>query len=432
MVLCIRIRRHTDMNYRIGIALMILVAFCGIAAAVTDDGADASSQISVTGITQSPATLMPGDQGFITVTITNSGEEYASIDRAKLYTNDLAVVNDIAYEVVGDIGAKNSMEFSFMVKAGPAEGIFYPSFYLDFGTAGSLRTAIPVIVEDTTPQVSLLNVPEIFTEGKTEDITVRVGNPRDGDLSAITITPVTDGIKSDRTSYFVGDLAKDKSAEVPFKITPEAEGDLSFVVSYKNGVNEHSTTVSIPITFGTDKTAAELVVNEVEMTSSGATSTISGDVTNTGLEEAYSVMVTVGSPATPSNPNPVAVIGALEPDDFSGFEVTYTMQGAGQVPVLVTYKDEDGNIYEKEFYISGNSGTAITGEDGTTPARDFAAGGPGGNRNPLGSMGSGFAQIPFIPIILGILIVAGGLVAWRKGYLARARDSIRARLHKEK
>ncbi|MDE4907713.1 hypothetical protein L0665_03690 [Methanogenium marinum] len=419
------------MNYKIGIALLILVAFCGIAAAADDS--DAASQISVTGITQSPETLMPGDQGFITVTITNSGDESASIDRAKLYTNDLVVVNDNAYEVVGDIGGKNSMEFSFMVEAGLTEGIFYPSFYLDFGSAGSLRTSIPVIVEDSTPQVSLLNVPETFTEGKTEDITVRVGNPRDGELSAITITPVTDGIKSDQTSYFVGDLAKDKSAEVPFAITPEEEGDLTFVVDYRNGVNEHSTTVSIPMTFGTDKTSAALVVNEVEVSSSGATYTVSGDVTNAGLEEAYSVMVTVGDPGTPTSPNPVAVIGALEPDDFSGFEVTYTRQGSGDVPVLVTYKDEDGNIYEEEFSVTSTS-TSVSSADGESgaPAERSNDGGPGGDRSMFGSMGSGFAQIPVIPIILGIFIIVGGLVAWRKGFLARARDSIRARLHKEK
>ncbi len=419
------------MNYRIGVALLVIMAMCGIAAAATDTTSDPSSQISVTGITKSPETLMPGDQAFITIQITNSGEESASIDRAKLYTNDLVVVNDDAYEVVGDIGGKNSMEFTFLVEAGPAEGIFYPSFYLDFGTSGSLRTSIPVIVDDTTPQVSLLGVPETFTEGKTEDITVRVGNPRDGSLSAVTITPVTDGIKSDQTSYFVGDLKKDESAEVAFKITPEEEGDLTFTVDYRNGVNEHSTTVSIPVTFGTDKTAADLVVNEVEVTSSGGTVTVSGDVTNAGLEEAYSVMVTVGDPATPTNPNPVAVIGALEPDDFSGFEVTYTMQGAGQVPVLVTYKDEDGNIYEEEYMVTGQSGASADGESAAPAERD-ASGGPSGARGPMSSMGSGFAQIPFIPIILGILIIAGGLIGWRKGYLARARDSIRARLHKEK
>lgn len=422
------------MNYRICIALIVLAALCGFAAAVTDDDSDPASQISVTGITKSPPeTLMPGDQGFITVKITNSGEESASIDRAKLYTDDLVVVNDNAYEVVGDIGAKNSMEFTFLVEAGPAEGIFYPSFYLDFGMSGSLRTSIPVIVDDTAPQVSLLGVPETFTDGKTEDITVRVGNTRDGELSAVTITPVTDGIMSDQTSYFVGVLRKDESAEVPFAITPpDEEGDLTFVVDYRNGVNVHSTTVSIPMNFGTDKTSAVLVVNEVEVSLSGSTTTVSGDVTNAGLEEAYSVMVTVGDPATPTNPNPIAVIGALEPDDFSGFEVTYTMQGAGEVPVLVTYKDQDGNIYEEEFSVSGSS--AFDADGDALAERNFAAGGPGGGaRGSMSSMGSGFAQIPFIPpIILGILLIAGGLVAWRKGYLARARDGIRTRLHKEK
>ena len=419
------------MKYRSVIAALFIVLFCGMVSAATDGGTDAASQISVTQITQTPATLMPGDQGFITIQITNSGEESAYIDRAKLYTDDLTVVNDIAYEVVGDIGAKNSMEFTFLVKAGSVEGIFYPNFYLDFGTAGSLRTSLPVIVDDTAPQVSLLGVPETFTEGKTEDITVRVGNTRDGDLSAVTITPDTDVVKSDQTSYFVGVLAKDESAEVPFAITPDAEGDLTFTVDYRNGVNEHSTTTTIPITFGTDKTAAQLVVNEVEVTS-GSTATVSGDVTNAGLEEAYSVMVTVGDPATPTNPNPVAVIGALEPDDFSGFEVTYTMQGAGQVPVLVSYKDEDGNIYEETFYVSGSSGISADGESSAPAERSSSGGPPGGDRSMFGSMGSGFAQIPFIPIILGILIVVGGLVAWRKGYLARARESIVNRMHKEK
>ncbi|WFN35655.1 hypothetical protein L1S32_06035 [Methanogenium sp. S4BF] len=420
------------MNYRIGIALLVLAACCGIAAAAADSGSDASSQISVTGVAKSPETLMPGDQGFITVQITNSGDESASIDRVKLYTNDLNVVNDNAYEVVGDIGAGNSMEFSFMVKAGPGEGIFYPTFYVDFGSAGSLHSSIPVIVEDTTPQVSLLGVPEIFTEGKTEDITVRVGNPREGILSGITITPVTDGIKCDRTSYFVGELEQDESAEVTFAVTPETEGDLSFVVSYRNGVNEHSTAVSIPMTFGTDKTSAVLVINEVSVSSSGGTATVSGDVTNAGLEEAYSVMVTVGDPATPSNPNPVAVIGALEPDDFSGFEVTYTMQGAGSVPVLVSYKDEDGNIYENEFSVSGSSSSISADGESGAPAERSNDGGPGGSRSPLGSMGSGFSQIPFIPVIFVIFIIAGGLIVWRTGHLARARDAVSARLHKEK
>ncbi|MEA2035063.1 MAG: hypothetical protein U9N40_06210 [Euryarchaeota archaeon] len=258
-----------------------------------------------------------------------------------------------------------------------------------------------------------------------------MGNPRDSELSAITITPVTNNIKSDQTGYFIGDLEQDESTEVTFAITPEEEGDLTFAMSYRNGVNDHSTTISIPMTFGMDKTGADLVVNEISASSSGATSTVSGDVTNAGLEEAFSVMVTVGEPAIPTNPNPVAVIGALEPDDFSGFEVTYTMQSTGQVPVLVTYKDKDGNIYEEEFYVTtgiGMEGAAASDDRKSTTAVKSA----GGNRNPMGSMGSGFAQMPLIPIIFGILIIAGGLIAWRKGYLARARDTIRARLHKEK
>ena len=50
---------------------------------------------------------------------------------------------------------------------------------------------------------------------------------------------------------------------------------------------------------------------------------ITGDVNNAGLETANTVMVTSLS-LQPQDPYKTYVVGALKPDDFGGFEVTFS------------------------------------------------------------------------------------------------------------
>jgi len=92
---------------------------------------------------------------------------------------------------------------------------------------------------------------------------------------------------------------------VTFDVWADRETDLAFNVSYRNGLNTHHSILTVPVTIGGRETAAELVVNNVEVTRNGFLVTISGDVTNAGLEDAKAVKVTVGSPAEPTDPNPV-------------------------------------------------------------------------------------------------------------------------------
>jgi hypothetical protein len=160
-------------------------------------------------------------------------------------------------------------------------------------------------------------------------------------------------------------------------------------------------------------------------TSAGSTTTLKGDVTNNGLTAAKSVLVTVGSPATPVNPNPVYAIGNLEPDDFSSFEVDYTTKGPGAIPLIVQYKDAEGHVFEAKSTIDGNesatgfgSAAASNGATGTTRSTSF------NNRggNMFGSFGSGFNQIPVIPIVIILVAIIALIIAWRKGLLKRFTD----------
>ena len=399
------------------------MALTGIAAA---DSESAAAQIAVTDVSIDPAVLMRGDTGTIMVEITNNGEESVAISRAMLYSSDLTVLNDQTYGSVGAIGAGNTMKFTFTVRADAPDAIYYPRFYLDFRDAGSLQYSIPVKVESADVVVSVLDAPDAYTAGTKDEIQLTIGNPRDKTVTGVVVTAAGEGIETTQSSVFVGDLAPGASAEVTFKVTPSQESAITFTAGYRNGINDHASSITLPVVFGEDKLGAVLVMNSVEV-ESGSTYILSADVTNAGLSDAYSIVVTVESPADPCDPNPVYVIGALEPDDFSSFEVTFMAQGASSVPVLVEYKDEDGNVYEETFTVNLNARTLSSDDTSSSTGMispQSRGGGPGG-MGMFGGFGSGLNQIPVTQIVLVLLAGIVLVVGWRKGWAGKIRAKIR-------
>ena len=244
-------------------------------------------------------------------------------------------------------------------------------------------------------------------------------------MNSVTIIPSGQGITSSQSAIFIGTLKPDEEKQVTFGITPDRSTDLVFDISYRNGPNQHHDTLTLPVKMGDRKVAAELVVNSIEVTGGGASMTISGDVTNAGLKDAKSVTVTVGEPARPVDPDPIYVIGALEPDDFSSFEITCMAQGASKIPLVVSYRDEEGKTYQETFEVSSGSVGNSTGAGSSSSAQGPPSmNGPPGGGGMMG-FGSGISKIPVIPIVVIILACIAGIVAWRKGYLARLRERFR-------
>jgi hypothetical protein len=86
---------------------------------------------------------------------------------------------------------------------------------------------------------------------------------------------------------------------------------------------------------------------------------------NAGLESTRSVLVTAGAPATPIDPFRVYVVGTLDPDDISTFEVTFqTDTGVTEIPLVVEYRDDDGNLYTATRPISLENRTGEEDGDG--------------------------------------------------------------------
>ncbi len=411
-------------------ALAILLA-CGtictvVAAAETTSSTAAEAQVAITNVSLDPLIFMQDDQGTLTVRITNSGTSPADIDRVALLSEGLKVANYDTYDKVGTLGTDNSLSFTFLLEANGKNGTYFPIFYVDFTEAGSMRYPVPVKVDDTTIMVSVIESPDTFSAGEKDQVTLSVSNPRDNEVNSVTIIPSGQGITSSQSALFIGTLKPDEEKQVTFGITPEQSTDLVFEITYRNGPNQHHDTLILPVKVGDRKVAAELVMNSIEVTGGGSGMTISGDVTNAGLKDAKSVTVTVGEPARPADPDPIYVIGALEPDDFSSFEITCTAPGASKIPLLVSYRDEDGKNYQEIIEISARSVT-----NSTAAASSQAQGPPSMNGRPGGGgigimgFGSGISKVPVVPILVIILAGIIGIVAWRKGYLDRTRERFR-------
>lgn len=418
--------------------LILCSLLIGIAAA-DDESYTAAAQVSVTDVTITPDVLMKGDTATVSVTVKNTGDDSVAISRATLTGTGIVVLNSQTYDAVGDIGSGTTKTFTFTIKASGSDGFYYPTFSLDFRDAGSLRYAVPVQVQNDEVEISVQDKPEVFTAGKKETVTILIGNPRENAVSGVTVTPSGDGIESTQSSYFIGNLSSDSSKEVTFDIAASRSTDLVLNVTYRNGINTHTSTLTVPIEVGTSLTDPIMVVNNLELSSSGGAYDLTGDISNAGIDDAKSVIVTVGSPATATDPYPSYVIGSLDSDDFSSFEVTFNGQGLTSVPILVEYKDEDGNDYTTTYTYEMSSGmttssdgssvSAVSGSSSSGPGGAAGGGGPGG----MGMLGFGSSghSLPLTQIGIIIVVLIVGVVAWRKGYLGRARTALKNRMKKE-
>jgi uncharacterized membrane protein len=401
------------------IILFLVAALGGVSAAQTTSDT-AFSQVVVTKTTVDPTVLMAGDIGTIKVTVENDGTEAVSLNRATLYTDGIVLLNNAAYETLITLGPGSSRDFTFNVQATGTGGLYQPRFYLDFRGTGSLSTYVPLQIDDTGLQVSVVSVPDFFATGRSDQVTLRVGNPRDDNLTSIIITPSGEGVRTIQSNYFVGDLGPGKSTQVAFDVIPSQATTLTFHTGYRNGINVHGTDTQVPILIDNSRRSADLVINNVKLTGSGGSYEIDGDITNGGLDDAKSVVVTVQSPAQPVDPYPSYVIGSLAVDDFSSFSVTFTAPALTSVPALVQWKDSDGNSYQDTININLRT-AAVNGQAGSTGSQ--VTGGGRGGGGPFGFFGGGRGgfQIPFVPIIIIIVIAVVLIVAWRRGVFERIR-----------
>jgi len=375
-------------NSRIaGICLVFLItSIIGIASAdLTQVQAPVTGKVFVSSATFDPAVFFTGDKGTATYVVTNSNTNTSvMLNHGTFSDGDFQLLSD-TYDYSHTIGPLQTRPFTFSILADAPEGDYYPTFSLSFYDSNLYHKSL-LRIDNTPLELTLVDKPDAFSQGKKKTLYMQVANPRDNDVDTGILEVSGDGITVTPSRIFIGDIAAGAKIPVNFSVTPDHETPLTLHLTYNNGNNPHDVTMDLPITFGIDKKQADPVMSNVQVTTEGMTYHVTGDVNNAGLDTANTVTVTSLAPAVPQDPYKTFVVGALKADDFGSFEITFETDGnVTSVPVQVSFKDTDGNIY-----------TSV--QNVTVPATRFSI--PKNDGPPL------------VPIIAGLIIVAVFVGGW--------------------
>ena len=360
------------MRFTKSISIICLVLLASILPGValayaTPESIVAAGHVYVSQAVYDPAVFFSGDTGTVTVYVTNgNANQSIVVNHATIGDKNIRLTSN-PYDTSANIGPLQTQKFIFSVATDAFEGTYYPIFSLGFRDADSLYYPAMVKIDNTPLDLSVIDKPDAFTQGKKRTINVLVANPRNNNMTNVALDVTGEGITANPERIFIGEVGSKAKIPVNITITPEKATTVLLTLTYNNGDNPHKTIMEIPVTFGVDKKQADPVISNVQVTTEAGVYHITGDVNNAGLETANTVMVTALSPAVPQDPYKTYVVGALKPDDFGSFEVTFTaVQGNTSIPLELSYKDTDGNIYRSvqdvKISSSGMSAVSETGE----------------------------------------------------------------------
>lgn len=413
------------------IVLLLLAATASAATTTTASDSssaatqDASSLVVVSSVSTNPEVFFPYEVGTITVTLTNSGTTSVGLSNPDILSDKVHIMKQDAWNTISYIGPGSTISYSFSIRADPPDGTTYAMFSIGTKDGGSIHSPIVIKVDSTDIRAYVSEAPGAFTRSAKENVNLTIINPRSGGIKNLQIIPSGTGIVATPSTRYISLLGGQNSTDVSFGVTAEQESNLTFQITYDNGDTRHSANVILPVTFGTDKSAAVPTVNNVALTSQGASFDVTGDVTNTGISDANGLVVTVGPPARGTGTYPEYAIGSLASDDSSSFEVTFTCNNLSSVPLVFNWKDDDGDDYSVtkilDLRSSAGVGNAIAGNTSSTASR--SSGGPQDGFQGMagrsstsslftGNRGNGISS--FYPVIAAGIILVVSIVLWKK------------------
>ncbi|MFA5332183.1 MAG: CARDB domain-containing protein [Methanoregula sp.] len=332
-----------------GLFFILLVGFaflCGAAwAYATPESIVATGNVYVSNVTYDPGAFFSGDSGTVTYTVTNGNANTSVVVNHATYTDSKIQLTSGTYDTSSNLGPLQSRTYTFSIATTANEGDYYPTFSLDFRDGSSLYYRGLVKIDDTPLVMSIQDKPDAFTQGKKDTISVQIANPRENSVKNVIFKVSGNDVTLTPDETYIGTLAAGESKLINFTAMPDSPTTLSMNVTYDNGDNPHEVDLSLPVDFTRDKQQANPVMSNVVTTFTGGVYHVAGDVTNAGLLTANGVTVTSLAPAVAEDPYRTYVIGALKPDDFGSYELTFTApEGTTSIPLQTSYKDKDGNV----------------------------------------------------------------------------------------
>jgi hypothetical protein len=340
--------------------LIVTIGFLVLPAGAytTPESITAAGNVYISNVTYDPGAFFTGDTGTVTIAVTNGNGNQSIVANHATFGDKNFQLTSGTYDTSSNIGPLQTRPYVFSVVSDAKEGIYYPTFSLSLRDADSLYYQGMVRVDNTPLVLNVLSKPDSFTQAKKDTISLQLANPRKNEVKNVIIeVSGGEGVDLIPSTQYIGRVAAGTSIPVNFSVTPNHETTLNITVKYDNGDNHHSIDLQIPVTFTPDKKQAAPSVSNVEVKLTDGVYHVTGDVTNAGLTTANGVTVNALSPAVPQDPYKTYVIGALKPDDFGSFEVTFAASGETSIPLQVSYKDSDGNLLSSGQMVSLSQAT---------------------------------------------------------------------------
>ncbi len=218
---------------------------------------DSKGNMALASAMSQPEVFMPGDEGSMTFTLTNTAQSstivideqtydtFARVQSATLTGTDDITVTSNAYEGIGVLGPGDSIQVTYNIRV--SDTIQDDTYYLDLDAIGNSNAfnnnwMIPLVVDSSSVRV-IPSKPLVITNGE-GTLEFDVANIHPNTLSSVAIQLEAEGIEFHPIEYFVGSMEPDElfTIEITAKADdPEYTGsvDVDIHTGFRNGLNEH-------------------------------------------------------------------------------------------------------------------------------------------------------------------------------------------------
>jgi hypothetical protein len=347
------------------IAVALILILLLVPATATAQG----PTVIVSNYTVTPAVLMPGDEGTITVVLSSTAPatagsplaiqldsgaggmnatqpamENAYIQSVLLNGEGVEVLTG-SFQDLGEIGPGQSFPVTFLIRAPGEEGIYFPEVWVSVRDGTSVRYPVPVNVNSAyalarKPALRVeRTVPDSVDPGDPFNVTLTIqneGQASAGDVS-IRINTSSDAITlGGSENYYIPELRPGESSIL--NLTFETD------ITYRNAelaTFRQAATIGVPIVGRAEMGIASIRTEPVRITA-GSPVDVTFRLENTGTADAKSVRATIGDIALPGTKE--AFLGTIEPgnDAPAVFALDADRAGAFDYTLTIEYADDYG------------------------------------------------------------------------------------------
>ncbi|MDI6720046.1 MAG: S-layer protein [Methanomicrobiales archaeon] len=328
-----------------------------------------------------PAVLLPGDTGTITVMLRNTAESAsqtetdvvvqqdgtststavtpidAFVESVYLYGNGLEVLEG-SYTDVGAIGPGQSFPLTFLVEAPTRAGIYFPEVWIRVRGAESVKYPLPV---DVNSRVSLQKEPAI-TVNKTVPVDIQPGDRfsvsldlTNGGLARaddVAVTLNTSGLSlapSGPSNYFFDHIEAGEAIHLDLRFMTDENIPLGLnivplTVTYSGGngtAKRQVETLGIPVVGRAELGVASIRTDPTQV-AAGDSVDLTIRIENTGTADANSVQASIENVSLSGSKR--AFMGTIEPNNDAPAIFSLQADEAGEFnyTLLISYTDDFG------------------------------------------------------------------------------------------